>query len=356
MLPTSSDAAWWDVSLVGDVNANEEDDPIASPNADPAGSLERIERSVNCIMLAQGKLYVFTLGVYGRLARIYRVDRAGLMVSPPFEYAKQPESISEFLTRFIKPSIPGPDCPVLGCDETTWGMTDEEYARVRSRARKLKGTAQGTAAIIDPIEQCRWFALGGFAKNRTEYVGYKLVSAREDGVFGRGTAVWKALTMEGEPVIVKDIWHPLSCLSESTHYADILDHVEGEEGLDLNAAGVSLLLRGEDLGAKEQRIERPGRKVVRTGLEALKSHTQDTPVGHQTITARVLGEANWADCDRNHERLVFETPGLPLGQFGRTRDLVQAMRDAVLGADRSCWLTIEHLANSCCSGRPQACV
>ena len=49
MLPTSSDAAWWDVSLVSDVNANEEDAPMTTPNAGSVGSLER---SVNCIILA----------------------------------------------------------------------------------------------------------------------------------------------------------------------------------------------------------------------------------------------------------------------------------------------------------------
>lgn len=315
-----------------DVNAEEKDDPMSTSDADPADSLERIERSVNCIMLAQGKLYVFALGVYGHLARLYRVDRAGMMVSPAFEYAKQPESISEFLTRFIKPSIPGKDCTVLGCDETTWIPTDEEYAWARSRARQFEQATQKTSAVIDPIEHCRWFALGGFSNNRTEYLGYKLVSAREGDVFGRGTAVWKALTTEGERVMIKEVWHPLSRLSERTHYTDILKQAE-EEGLDLGDIGIPLLLRGEDLGAREQQIERPGLKVTRTGLEALKSHTQDTPIGHQTVTARVLGEANWSDCDRNHERLVFETSGTPLGQFGLTKDLVQAMRDAILGTD-----------------------
>lgn len=339
-LPTSSDATWWDISLVADVNAEEKDDPMRTPNADPANSLERIERSVNCIMLAQGKLYVFALGVYGRLARIYRVDRAGMIVSPSFEYAEQPESISEFLTRFINPSIPGRDCAVLGSDDTTWTPTDEEYAWARSYARRLEGPAQPTAPVIDPIEQCRWFTLGGFSKNKTEYLRYKLVSAREGDVFGRGTTVWKALTTEGERVIVKEVWHPLSRLSEGSHYADVLGYAQGE-GLDLGDVGISLLLRGEDLGAKEQRIERPGLKVSRTGLEALKSHSQDTPIGHQTISSRVLGEVNWSDCDRNHERLVFETSGVPLAQFGRTRDLVQAMRDAILGTE--CFL----LANRC---------
>ncbi|KAH9915722.1 uncharacterized protein B0H18DRAFT_89201 [Fomitopsis serialis] len=83
--------------------------------------------------------------------------------------------------------------------------------------------------------------------------------------------------------------------------------------------GIAVFVSGEDLGTKEilslQRGEPGGRDV-----------------GHLTVTARhsVKGTAH-AHNERSHVRLVLGTVGIPLSRFNSTKELVEALRDAIIG-------------------------
>ncbi|KAH9830628.1 uncharacterized protein C8Q71DRAFT_862381 [Rhodofomes roseus] len=339
VLPVIAGATWWDISIFVDVNTAETDDPIAKSRSSHAATLQHIEESANCMMVAQGRLFVFAIGVYGRLARIYRFDRAGIMASPAFEYAEHPEILHEFLWRFLNPFEYG--CIVVGSDPTIRELTDGEYSWAHGGVRQYEKDEERDGKFIERQDVCRWFSFRNGEGRRIEYLGYKIVSASVDHVFGRGVVVWKALSKGEKRVIIKDVWRSVSKPSEMSLYDDVqayyqqmqADDWEGDIPL-LRVPGLALMARGESLGEAEERLRRPGPRATRTGpaiLTDMSHRDLGLPTGHQTMTARLIGKDDWRDHEKDHDRLVIETVGTPLTHFGRTKELVEAFRDAILG-------------------------
>lgn len=365
ILPVTTGATWWDISIVVDVDAAATDDPITEFRGNHVPTLTRIERSVNCIMVAQGRLFAFAVGVYGHTARIYRFDRAGIMVSPAFEYAKQPDILHEFLWRFLNPTQGGSS--VIGSDPTIRAPTDAEYRWATLLARQHEDDAQQGRQIIEQQHACRLFSVTGRQGHASQYLGYRVVSTFIGHAFSRGVTVWKALDMStGDRVVVKDLWRPMPRPSEIRFYEDIQAYsewcMEEEEACDdadvQPQPGLAQFLCGEDLGGVEQRNRLPGARATQTGIAVLSSlHHQSLgpATGHQTVSARLLGKDDWREHEKSHERFVVESVGTPLAKFGPTKELVEAIRDALLG---TCLRPISPAppANSTGHPRPQACI
>ncbi|EPT01864.1 hypothetical protein FOMPIDRAFT_1048455 [Fomitopsis schrenkii] len=68
---------WHNISTVFEVKSTVQGDPIVYHSPQNDETLVQLAKSARNILLAQGRLFVFVVGIYGYYARIYRFDRAG---------------------------------------------------------------------------------------------------------------------------------------------------------------------------------------------------------------------------------------------------------------------------------------
>ncbi|KAI0373622.1 hypothetical protein BV20DRAFT_749729, partial [Pilatotrama ljubarskyi] len=204
------------------------------------------------------------------------------------------------------------------------------------------------------------------------YILYHLVDVN-GRLFSRATTVWRALqdtricrdghlvddparTTPAKPRIVKEAWRQLVRQSEAHFYERIEERIPEDERY-----GLPTMVCGGDMGSREMRWwEETVRR--REASEAALAQSEcghagpstSTPSGdtsdsdpydmppkdfplpypqQQTYSWRLLyrDTEQCAYLERSHMRIVVDDVGRPLTQFTCTRELVQAIRDAIVG-------------------------
>lgn len=306
-------ARWRNLALVFDIHSRVEDDPMAKNAESHELAFLHLAWIAHNIMRAQGKLYVFIIGIYGRRARLYRIDRSGGVCSPLFNYVSEPRILHEFLWRFVHPKFDG--CVVLGDDPAIKQCTHADRVRVKELMEAYDPEYAYTSETKKAI---RWVTTTRADGTKAAYLVYKLLHT-EDYLFGRGTTVWEAFAIgsdnkaTGSRVVIKEAWRRTDMPSETRFYDKMREAAETTEGGAISLAGIVRLESSHDLGTQEV-------EVLTLGAPR---------PGYRTMRCKFGNDVH----ERDLTRMVFTTIGTPLEKFKATYDMVRACRDAVEGID-----------------------
>ncbi|KAH9830630.1 uncharacterized protein C8Q71DRAFT_672855, partial [Rhodofomes roseus] len=223
---------WRNISIVFEAKSTEKAVPKQYRSQENDEALVQLAKSARNILVAQSRLFVFVIGVYGGDARIYRFDHAGAVCSPAFKYSEKGGAVlHEFLWRLVNPLHEG--CDIVGADPTVQLPTRDDREELEAALH-----AGGVQYDEHVWKMCRWVTVrgaGGMYDFR--YLLYDLVFINP-GLFSRATTVWSALEVDsqGQPtgvrmdedgrpagvqVIIKDSWQQLARRPETEHYEQI---------------------------------------------------------------------------------------------------------------------------------------
>ena len=311
---------WRNISFVVEAKLKESEDPMKSYSDAHELTLVQLAKSARNLLVSQSRLFVFVVGVYGKLARIFRFDHAGAVCSSAFNYTKLEGSrlLYEFLWRLTHPSEK--HCTFVGADPTVQLVPSGKHADV---AAKLHDAGVAVHDATEAAKAYRYITVGSATRNSKRYLAYDLLFINPH-LISRATTVWEAIEVDsdghprGNPVVIKDAWRQLARQMENEHYDDIFTLAADAASI---VPGIAKFMLGEDLGSVEcaamDRGEPGGRGV-----------------GHLTVTARhATRKPIHPHNERSHMRLVLATVGIPLSRFKSTREMVEALRDAVRGED-----------------------
>ncbi|EPT02668.1 hypothetical protein FOMPIDRAFT_1105917, partial [Fomitopsis schrenkii] len=339
---------WRNVALVFEVKAEASDDPMEKHSDEHEKTLIQLAKSARNIMLAQGRLFAFVVGIYGDMARIFRFDRAGAVCSPLFDYVLHPEYLHGFLWRFVHPG--GRDCVVLGDDPTTSLGSKRDRGYVRRIAKEYDPSYQHTEENQKAI---RRFTVTDEDDNKKEYLAYKLIFVNTR-LCSRASMIWEAFELDekgeatGVRVVIKDAWRQFERPSEITHYRDLQEAAESTaEDAAAFLSGFAEFGCGDDLGLRETRDltkaghaitsdQKPFAGSVDTLDECQLLKLSFSPAvvpGHRTVSACCRHAP--PTFERGHIRLVIKTVGTPITDFESTYDMVCGIRDAIKAHKRA---------------------
>ena len=343
---TRRTAAWSNIALIIDAKSTQAQDPflpLESGAEIETYSQDVVHLAINArnLMLAHGLLAAFMVGIYGNTVRLVRFDNAGAVVSRAFPLRQRPELLCMFFWRFVHPLEPG--CPFVGWDPTVRKITAAEQRWIAARFEKA---GKPVPKELPKFRRVLVYDDDGTSEEAEAYFLVQPIYLGK-GLFSRATGVWLALRDTcGERgaddetlqlVVVKEawrhVWHP-DATSENDVY-ERLKWIPEEE-----YHGLPRHLGGNDLGkrARAQRsveAEAPSRKRrrVRRGVHRQDDQPENRPSLQETFTWRYLDACD-DSYDRTHMRLVVDVVGRPLDQFRSTKEMVTALRDAMIGM---CW-------------------
>ncbi|TFY57944.1 hypothetical protein EVJ58_g6714 [Rhodofomes roseus] len=250
-IPSDTTALRWrNIAFVIEVKGADDDDPMLNITEKRNSTLVQLAKSALNLMLAQGRLFVLLVGIYGSKTRIYRFDRAGVIVSQAFQYARGegPAILYEFLWRLVHPHNTA--CRVAGGDPTIRLANKKEQQKAQNWVFKLDPTHEFTN---EDRQACRFITVndkkGNCKTSPCIYLVYRLLFVSPQP-FTRGTVVWEALELgpgnksNGKRVVIKDYWRQLARTPESDFYEEMID-------ANMEFMGVVEYKYGEDLGAPE---------------------------------------------------------------------------------------------------------
>ena len=280
-------------------------------------TLVQLAKSARNLLVSQSRLFVFVIGVYGKLARIFRFDHAGAVCSRAFNYTTLPGSrlFYEFLWRFTHPIAA--NCDFVGADPTVRWVPSNDHKKV---AEKLRDAGVVIYDATESAKAYRYITVGDADTEKKTYLAYDLLFINPH-LISRATTVWVAIEVDecdnprGNPAVIKDAWRQLVRQKETEHYEDIFTSAFDVVSQIL---GVAQFLCGADLGAEEQ-------------AAMARGESGGKGIGHVTVTSRHTGKVVRPYNERSHSRLVLGSVGVPLSRFNSTRELVEAFRDAVKG-------------------------
>ena len=342
---------WRNVAFIFEAKGTSGDDPMRKHTLRHEETLVQLAISARNIMLAQGRLYAFTIGIYGHKARIFRFDRAGAVCSPSFDYILRPDVLYNFMWRFIHPI--DKRCALLGDDPTSTLGTSNDRALVRAFAKKHDPSYKHTAEIQKAV---RRITLTDDAGNERCYLVYKLLFLNSR-LFSRATTVWQAVELDetgktvGEPVVIKEAWRQFLRTSEIRHYQDMHEAVDAAaEDAALSLSHIAEFSHGDDLGLREtKQLFRDGCATSTVDDTSFSGSVDDLDedeinkfrfppanvFGHRTVSASCRPTAG-PEHDRSHVRIVLKTVGKPITDFDSTYEMVTALRDAIIGTSTRC--------------------
>ncbi|KAI0726951.1 hypothetical protein C8Q72DRAFT_751951, partial [Fomitopsis betulina] len=352
---------WRHVAVVFELKTTRAHDPMKTDAPDHWDTLTQLAKSARSIMLSQGRLYCFVVGIYGGNARIFRFDHAGAISSPAFDYVKRPEILHKFLWRLFHPAVKG--CTIVGQDPTVSLGTAKDRALVKKLARKCDPE---WAPTPESRKAVRRFVMRDDGGNETTYLAYKLLYVNPR-IFSRAGQIWEAFKLDAkesstreERYIIKDAWRQLGRLDEAGFY-EMLRDKETDEAV----FGVANYVCGRDYGGEtnterraaeeEERqaasndnnaekhrriISHSGKAVPALSKKEEKRRVQDIRAGHRTVSAGHNRDTNLPPeralkqvylHERSHVRMVLKTVGTPLADFNDTKELATAFLDAIEG-------------------------
>ncbi|RPD54999.1 hypothetical protein L226DRAFT_424930, partial [Lentinus tigrinus ALCF2SS1-7] len=390
--PDAANPTWSDFSMIIEAKATAADDPFTSNSLESCEEVFRLAVSARSLMHAHGLLTTFVLGIYGDIARIARFDHACAVVSKPFSLKKLEDLklLQRFFWRFVHPCD---SVPFVGCDPTVRKLDsdDEEWLKDQLNAINFPGVDElvlreaRCAEVYDDDNE-------GEDLNTIEPKPYIMFKALDVNgrLFSRATTVWLGIrdnrgagenddetvadvtmhdSSSSEDVsqagtekaiirIIKDAWRPLLRPPETEFYNLLNTKIFPEERI-----GLPTLLGGGDLGEREVRQwekalygePTPSDEIDhQTRLSATKTADLDDSLESAPPSMLVLGQStsnaipshrptqqtfSWRltrgndqwHRERSHMRFVVDTIGRSITDFHSTRELVEAMLDAIRG-------------------------
>ncbi|OBZ70715.1 hypothetical protein A0H81_09148 [Grifola frondosa] len=339
-----------------DVVDDKDRDPFVEDGVRAVETVTRLAKNARNLMLAHHLVYVFVVGLYGETARFFRFDHSCAIVSRSFNYREQPELLRKFLWRFVNP-IKGE--LIVGADPLISSPTDEELKWAEETLQRLKKDVRR-----QDLCHSRWATVkeGGELKR---YLMYRLI-ALNSHLFSRSTTVWEALEERtGAIRPVKDAWRQMMRNPESAFYERIKSRGIPEEeyiGLPQLLGGVSSAQPSPTLRATSvpdspssqaisvlDTVTPSPRASDASSIGSESNHTmEDLPsesppnaegltdssvrdTYQRTVSWFATGDPDWRLRERSHMRFVVDTVGKSLDKFERTREFVEAMRDAIKG-------------------------
>ncbi|RPD54994.1 hypothetical protein L226DRAFT_563188 [Lentinus tigrinus ALCF2SS1-7] len=385
--PDAANPTWADFSMIMEAKASAADDPFTSSSLESCEEVFRLAVSARSLMHAHGLLATFALGIYGDIARIARFDHACAVVSKPFSLKKLEDLklLQRFFWRFVNPCH---IVPFIGCDPTVRKLNsdDEEWLKEHLIMINFPGVDE---LVLHEARRAEVYDADD--DEPKAYIMFKALNVN-GCLFSRATTVWLGIrdnrsarenddasmddsdvTMDDDETeddvsqagtekavvrIIKDAWRPLLRCPETDFY-DLLDaSISPEERV-----GLPTVLAGGDLGEREVRqwekalygqptpsneVDHQSRLSAQRTADlddALASAPQSMLVlGQSTSTALpphrpmqqtfswrlTRGDDQWHQ-ERSHMRFVVDTVGRSLTHFHSTRELVEAMLDAIRG-------------------------
>ena len=293
-------------------------------------SLGQIAEYVNKISRRQHRLHVYTLYIYAGQARIIRWDRAGAVVSTPFDFEKEPFLLHRIIWRYAWMTR-----EQRGHDPTAVLATQAEIEEMR--ACKCEAHERWIATARDESLNKRGWPVYKITVSPHSIVDEKkltpiaddirpeeasnakqsaLESGKADFIVGRrhfasssptgrGTKCYIAYDMSGKRLVfLKDYWR--SYVDDNTSPAEgkILEHLRTR-----NVKNVPTPLAYEDVGLREGAVQ--------------QTRTQEfLPVDERTGCKPTV---------RRHHRLVMKEIGQPLETHRNARELVRVLKHALKG-------------------------
>lgn len=293
------------------------------------------------VFARQHRLAVFSIGMAGSFARLFRWDRAGCVVTEAFDIRQHPELLLEFIWRFSQFSH-----TERGFDLTVASATPQEEMRFRDAVKahvRMQLKVEGKEldrAVRAHYQPGHVTAVHVYSRppagtmvvveGRRYIVSRPVVSPLY--LEGRGTRRYWALCCEtGRVVFLKDTWR-----SDST------SEVEGDILERLNVLGIrnvpSLEMHG-DAPDPAEIFHRLGPCVPCSRANLLNGFhtgvrfhfTQTSLLTKQAWRCRIDGKYSHIH-SRRHYRLVTDIAGYGLSTIRGTRELLHASYDAFTGA------------------------
>ncbi|EPT01935.1 hypothetical protein FOMPIDRAFT_89275 [Fomitopsis schrenkii] len=339
---------WRNVALVFEAKAQASGDLMEKYTDEHEATLIQLAKSARNIMLAQGRLFAFVVGIYGDMARIFRFDRAGAVCSPLFDYILHPEHLHGLLWRFVHPG--GQDSVVLGDDPTTSLGSKRDRGYVRRIAKEYDPSYQHT---VENQKAIRRFTVTDEGGNKKKYLAYKLIFVNTR-LCSRASMIWEAFELDenddatGVRVVIKDAWRQFERSSEISHYRHLQEAAESTaEDAAVFLSGFAEFGRGDDLGLRETRdLAKAGHAI--TSDHKSFAGSGDTLDERQLLKltfspAVVPGHRTVSACcrhapptfERGHIRVVLKTIGTPITDFNSTYEMVRGIRDAIKAHKRA---------------------
>ncbi|KAI0373612.1 hypothetical protein BV20DRAFT_937438 [Pilatotrama ljubarskyi] len=363
-----SPTTWHGISMVIEVKSDASDDPFPRSGLKNTSTVVQLAKNARSLLLAHGFLSAFTIGVYGNIVRLARFDRSCAIVSPPIDItnADGPRLLQKFLWHYSHPRIGE---TVVGCDPTVAKLDTAGQEWVRAQLEKAN--AKDWEKHVRELDKARRVEVYDRKTGKSvPYILYHVVDVN-GRLFSRATTVWRALkdtriladgeliddptcTTPAKPQIVKEAWRQLVRRSEAEIYERIEEKIPREERF-----GLPTMVCGGDMGSRELHWwEETRRRRTTDADDAIPqsgSHTSDPSTNppddpsesdslsipsedfplpfpqQQTYSWRLLYGEQYTHLERSHMRIVIDDIGRPLTQFTCTRELVQAIRDAIAG-------------------------
>ncbi|EED84109.1 predicted protein [Postia placenta Mad-698-R] len=346
---------WANVSIAFEVMQHNVDDPIGKDAVEHELTLTRIAHHAQNIFVAQNRLFVFVVGIFGSSARIFRFDHAAAVVSEAFDYTERLDILREFLWRFVYPL--STTSSVAGADPSI--QIPEEVDIYR--AQKLLDKSGKPPLSQAEQKMCRWITVRDTNGDLLRFFAFRLLYTNPS-MFSRASCVWEAFKdgeKTGKTYVIKDAWRQLWFPAETDFYDVLHEGVDGvrhgsrsadaydHANIDPCLLGLAQDYIGVDLGRREYLRYNAGCDSTRCVQFAKYPNTsrksctdacvphRSLLTGHCTISSARLGVPLNSELERSHMRLVLKTVGRPISHFTRTYQLIEAFRDAIMGHQRA---------------------
>ncbi|KAI9061550.1 hypothetical protein FKP32DRAFT_1552328, partial [Trametes sanguinea] len=264
------------------------------------------------------RLFTFAISIYRGYARFLVADRAGAVVSRPFDYFADATPLAIFLHRYVHATAEN-----RGFDPTAALASDEERKLFTSMKDIFRADPTHREAFKE-AEKWPTYKLRIFSRwNQGKDAGYRRVdrdspfSVREflvgrpiydpPSLTGRCTRIFAACDLQGVPVIIKDYWRAYNTYTCS-EYDIYLKLYEGLEAV----RNIPTVIGGGDVQQS--------------------SWTEYRGPEQFTLSHNFIDEVD----ARAHSRLVLQEFCRPLTSYRDARELVSVVYDACL-AHKDAW-------------------
>ncbi|KAI0706502.1 hypothetical protein C8Q76DRAFT_696735 [Earliella scabrosa] len=344
---------WRDISFVFEVKPEEKDDPFYDWKRGDSNDekIIQVARNGRNLMLANGFLASFVIGIYGEYGRFVRFDHTCALVSRRFNIKKEPDILQRFFWHFVNPRV---GTTVVGADPTITKLSviDREWVKnwLEKRGEDLEGFE------TDALHGRRIEVYDEQSGATSPWIVYKPVDVNAR-LFSRATTVWRAIedtrlrrgsrymnSRTADPPrlgILKESWRQVVRQSEASFYHRLASKIPDDERF-----GLTKLLCGADLGQADVRnwemwsdktdLIRDYRDLRMSSSPAPSTPSSTSPYPlpyplHQTFSWTIAMGPDMTYRERSHMRFVVADVGRSPDKFKNTKELVSAFRDAICG-------------------------
>ncbi|KAL7279685.1 hypothetical protein ACG7TL_006092 [Trametes sanguinea] len=272
------------------------------------------------VLARQHRLFLFSISLHGSIARFFRWDRSGCLVSEAFDIRQQPHLLTDFLWRFSQL----PDAK-RGLDATVQLASPHQEALFRDAVREhvrlqleIEGDELEKAVTAHYLPgHVTVIPVTSRQSSAFEAIVHRFIVSRPVvsplSVTGRGTrGFWAVDAATGQVVFLKDCWR-----------FHVAAQVEGDVLRRLNDLGVRnvpvLMVHG-DVPVTPPEAESTEPAVQSTLTQAFSGDSWTCPIWGNKVEVHGL----W------HYRLVTSTVGYALKNLRGTEELLSAGYDALI--------------------------